>query len=208
MDKKLIQEIKRIKEISKINENSINEGILDDIGNFLSKASDEISKTKAVQKLKDFYNKAVSGGKTLDKPLSVNSDDDDFYKGILQGIGAPITPENMKFLYAWRKGESTKARNNPFATTKKGFNGTSVPSSSSGVKNYKTPQDGINATVATLKNGYYNCIVNGLKNDIGAANIAKCSSDLKTWGTGDLVAQVVKGGVSKPPKINNTTDMA
>ena len=120
MDKKLIQEIKRIKELSKINESSINEGILDDIGNFLSKASEEISKTKAVQKLKDFYNKIKSGADIFsDKPLSVNSSDDDFYKGILNGIGAPITPENMKFLYAWRKGESTNARNNPFATTKK-----------------------------------------------------------------------------------------
>jgi hypothetical protein len=209
MDKKLIQEINRIKELSKINENSINEGILDDIGNFLSKASEEISKTKAVQKLKGFYDKIKSGGDILsDKPLSVNSSDDDFYKGILKGIGAPITPENMKFLYAWRKGESTKARNNPFATTKKGFNGKSIPSSTAGVKNYKTPQNGIDATVATLKNGHYNCIVDGLKNNIGAANIAKCSSDLKTWGTGDLVAKVIKGGVSEPPKINNTTDMA
>jgi len=209
MDKKLIQEIKRIKELSKINESSINEGILDDIGNFLSKASEEISKTKAVQKLKDFYNKIKSGGDILsDKPLSVSSNDDDFYKGILSGIGAPVTPENMKFLYAWRKAESTKARNNPFATTKKGFNGKSVSSSSAGVKNYRTPQDGIDATVATLKNGHYNCIVDGLKNNIGAANIAKCGSDLKTWGTGDLVSNVIKGGVSQPPKINNTTDMA
>jgi hypothetical protein len=46
------------------------------------------------------------------------------------------------------------------------------------------------ATIKTLKNGYYNCIVSGLKDDIGASNIARCES-LKTWGTGDLVGKVV-----------------
>ena len=76
MDKKLIQEIKRIKELSKINESSINEGILDDIGNFLSKASEEISKTKAVQKLKDFYNKIKSG-------VDIFSDKNSFYVTII-----------------------------------------------------------------------------------------------------------------------------
>ena len=104
MDKKLIQEIKRIKELSNINESVINEGILDDIKNFISKASEEISKTKAFQKLKDFYGKVKLGGSTFsEKPFSVTTSDDDFYKGILNGIGAPITPENMKYLYAWRK---------------------------------------------------------------------------------------------------------
>jgi len=46
-------------------------------------------------------------------------------------------------------------------------------------------------TLKTLRNGYYDCIVNGLKNDIGASEIAKCPS-LKTWGTGNLVAKVVR----------------
>ena len=48
------------------------------------------------------------------------------------------------------------------------------------------------ATIKTLKNGLYSCIVEGLVNDIGAAKIAKCPS-LKTWGTGDLVAKVIDG---------------
>jgi hypothetical protein len=212
MEKKLIQEIKRIKELSNINEGSINENLLSDIKHFFEIASDKILETDTVKKLKEFFSEYISD---LDTETSETSSvfnetttDDDFYKEILDGINAPHTPENMKFLYAWRQAESTNARNNPFATTKKGFGGKSVKSSSVGVKNYKTPQDGIDATVATLKNGYYNCIVDGLKNNIGAANIAKCSSDLKTWGTGDLVAKVIKGGVPTPPKINNTTDMA
>jgi hypothetical protein len=60
------------------------------------------------------------------------------------------------------------------------------------VKNYLTIDDGMDATLKTLKNGRYNCIVNGLKNNIGAKKISgNCISDLKTWGTGDLVAKVV-----------------
>ena len=122
----------------------------------------------------------------------------------------------MLFLYGWRQSEHTEARNNPFGTTKSGFGGTSVPSSKAEVKNYPTRQDGINAIVATLKNGYYDCIVDGLKNNIGAKKISeKCTSDLKTWGTHattDLITKVLSGwetsGVKTPPKINSDHNMA
>jgi hypothetical protein len=74
---------------------------------------------------------------------------------------------------------------------------------SAGVRNYKSLEDGMIATIKTLRNGKYDCIVNGLKNDIGANNIAKCQS-LKTWGTGDLVAKVVNSYNSgATPKIKN-----
>ena len=53
------------------------------------------------------------------------------------------------------------------------------------------------ATVKTIKNGYYDCILNGLINDIGAESIAKCPS-LKTWGTGLLLLEVLKTGGGKP----------
>jgi hypothetical protein len=234
MGKRIIISEEEIREIKKLH--NLQEGWADDAIEYIKdkgeslvdfvkdiftddEEDDEEKSTKekekdAEEKIKDLEGKDKEEfEKELEKDGKFNSDiveksDKEFYKKILDGINAPHTDENFKFLYAWRKGESTKARNNPFATTKKGFNGTSVPSSGAGVKNYKTPQDGIDATVATLKNGHYNCIVDGLKNNIGAANIAKCSSDLKTWGTGDLVVQVIKGGVSAPPKINNTTDMA
>jgi hypothetical protein len=72
-----------------------------------------------------------------------------------------------------------------------------------GVKNYSSIEDGLIATLKTLRNGRYDCIVNGLKNDIGAAQIAKCPS-LKVWGTGDLVAKVVKGYESgSSPKVSS-----
>lgn len=116
--------------------------------------------------------------------------DQNFYKSLLENLGAPISDENLKFLYAWRQAEGKAGDYNPFNTTHRMQNSTSF--NKVGVQNYETEEDGLNATIKTLKNGRYNCIVDGLRNDIGAAEIANCES-LKTWGTGDLVKKVVSG---------------
>jgi len=127
--------------------------------------------------------------------------DKQFYESILTGIGAPITDENMKFFYAWRKGEGGKATNNPFNTTFKLSKDSNMSNYNKvGVKNYSTPNYGIEATVKTLQLPYYTCITDGLKNDIGAEKLSKCES-LKTWGTGDLVSKVLSRGDVTPPQI-------
>ena len=127
--------------------------------------------------------------------------DEDFYSAILTGVGAPITEENLKFFYAWRKGEGGKATNNPFNTTFKLSKDSGMSDYNKvGVKNYSTPNYGIEATVKTLLLPYYTCITNGLKNDIGSDKLSKCES-LKTWGTGDLVAKVLSKDDVTPPKI-------
>ena len=152
----------------------------------------------------------VSGNVT---PLTktTTTTDDEFYKSILKGIGAPISDENMKFFYAWRQAEGGKAKNNPFNTTqskpgstfynclKKGVSGCK-----SGVRNYLSSQDGIDATVRTIKNGRYQNIINALKT---GDNAEKSALALKSspWGTGELALKVVRGYNSgsspKPPKI-------
>lgn len=125
--------------------------------------------------------------------------DQNFYAKLLENLGAPVSEENMKFLYAWRQAEGRGGKFNPFNTTWTLPGSTSM--NSHGVKNYQTLEDGMVATIKTLKNGRYNCIVDGLKNDIGASEIAKCES-LKTWGTGDLVAKVVSSyNAGSSPKI-------
>lgn len=127
--------------------------------------------------------------------------DKNFYEKLLKELGAPVSDENMKFLYAWRQAEGKAGKYNPFNTTHKMPNSTNF--NSVGVKNYQSIEDGLYATIKTLKNGRYNCIVDGLKNDIGAAQIAKCES-LKVWGTGDLVAKVVRGYESgSSPKVSS-----
>jgi hypothetical protein len=146
---------------------------------------------------------------------SVDMSDDEVYKKILQGIGAPITDENMKFFYAWRQSEGAHARYNPFNTTQpkdgssfynclKRKNG----KCSGGVRNYPSLQVGIDATIKTLLNGHYDCIVDQLRNNESctkhctARYIARhCRKDLKTWGTGDLVGKVLDGKTLNPPEI-------
>lgn len=127
--------------------------------------------------------------------------DKNFYAKLLENLGAPVTDENMKFMYAWRQAEGKGGTYNPFNTTWD-MPG-SVKINSHGVRSYKSLEDGMVATVKTLKHPRYVCIVDGLKNNIGASEISKCES-LKTWGTGDLVAKVVTGyNNGSQPKLSS-----
>ena len=151
-----------------------------------------------------------------------------FYQDILKSIGANVTCQKMLFFYAWRTGESSKSSYNPFATTqpnevnegcyynclKSGVGYTPVgcrecPSGTSpGVRNYKTYESGLKNTVKTLTNGRYNNVVTKLKNDnITAEEIASEKSELKTWGTGGLVLDILKYNEKiKPTPISKYGD--
>lgn len=143
---------------------------------------------KLIELLKEKGVKSEDLKKNIDS-INVNDlEDKNFYAKLLENLGAPISDENMKFMYAWRQAEGRGGTYNPFNTTWDLPNSTVM--NSHGVRNYASLEDGLVATVKTLKNGRYDCIVNGLKNDIGASEISRCES-LKTWGTGDLVAKVV-----------------
>ena len=155
--------------------------------------------TKLIELLKEKGVKSEDLKKNIDT-INVNDlEDKNFYAKLLENLGAPITEENMKFMYAWRQAEGKGGTYNPFNTTWN-LPGSTVMNSA-GVRNYKTIEDGLTATVKTLKNGRYDCIVNGLRDNIGADNIARCES-LKVWGTGDLVGRVVSSYNSgSSPKI-------
>jgi hypothetical protein len=137
-----------------------------------------------------------------------SSDDKGFYTKVLSNIGAPISKENLLFFYAWRQAEGAKSTYNPFNTTqpKEGSTLWNCLSKKGGkcvggVRNYKSKQDGIDATVKTINNGNYKCIVDGLKGDKGASKIAECS-DLKKWGTGGGITRVLKTKKINPPAIS------
>lgn len=122
----------------------------------------------------------------------------DFYENLLRRLGAPITDENLKFLYAWRQAEGDGGKYNPFNTTLKKPGSTFFNYLNSqktiGVQNYPNEEVGITATIDTLNHNRYKCITDGLKQDIGATEITnKCASALKTWGTGDLIGKVLAG---------------
>lgn len=115
-----------------------------------------------------------------------------FYKKILNDLNVPITTQNLLFFAAWRVGEfgtsgkgttGVGCTNNPFATT---YNLKKDPGqtvfNSAGVKNYTKPEYGIEAIVKTLKLGYYTAIVRGLKDDVGALELAY-RLEKSPWGT-------------------------
>lgn len=213
--KKLIteDEEKKIKQLHSLDENMLND-FIDKV-----KSSDTVQNIK--KKFEDLFGIKLGDEKETEtkgeedeedtniKVTEPSSKDQEFYEKVLKGIGAPVTKGNLKFMYAWRQGEGAKARFNPFNTTK------SKPDASfynclkkdgekcvAGVRNYESEDEGIKATVETLNLDYYDCITDGLKNDIGAKKIArKCKSALKTWGTGELVSKVLDGGNLKPPTI-------
>lgn len=165
------------------------------------------SESKSSEVGKSLGSKLSAGNYKMTEP---DSKDKKFYEDVLEGIGAPVTSENLTFFYAWRQAEGAKATYNPFNTTQKKENSTlwnclkkKEGKCVAGVRNYNSEEDGIDATIKTLKNGHYKCIVDGLKNDIGAKKIAQCS-DLKTWGTGEGISRVLNTGKINPPSISTT----
>lgn len=133
------------------------------------------------------------------------SGDDSFFKAILVGIGAPVTKNNINYLYAWRQAEGGHATFNPFNTTMKREGATNY--NSVGVKNYISEQQGIEATVSTLldnRHHRYDAILSALKNDSDPMITAEALVS-SPWGTGELAKKVISGyqagATPKPPPI-------
>lgn len=114
----------------------------------------------------------------------------DWAAGVLNGIGAPVDATNIDTLYAWSNAETAPYDlmrwNNPLNTTEKygsSFDSGAQPGQHD-VQVYASVQDGINATVLTLTNGYYPTIVSHLRNSIPRQQWADCCTELGRWGTG------------------------
>lgn len=131
----------------------------------------------------------------------------DFYRAVLTGIGAPVTDNNLVYLYAWRQSEGGSAAFNPFNTTQKGEGATNY--NRVGVKNYTSAEQGIEATIKTITNGRYNSIINSLKMDKPPMETAEALV-ASPWGTGGLIKKVISGyeaGYSlKPKEISRYTE--
>lgn len=148
------------------------------------------------------------------KIIEPSSEDKNFYKEVLQKLGAPVSKQNLLFFYAWRQAEGASATFNPFNTTQKKEGSTfynclkrKSKKCIGGVQNFLTRQDGIDATVKTITNGRYKCIDDGLKKDKGALQISKCASDFVTWAgknRGDYVFKILDKKSVKPSEISKT----
>lgn len=110
---------------------------------------------------------------------------------ILKGVGAPVTPQNLLFVNDWARAEGGSAANNPFNTTQGAPGASSY--NSVGVRNYGSPQQGIQATVQTLQNGRYGPIIQALQQGSSARSAAQALAS-SPWGTGSLVLKMLGGG--------------
>lgn len=120
---------------------------------------------------------------------------------ILRGVGAPATPQNLRFLDAWQRAEGGGTANaanfNPLNTTQGAAGAGSI--NSVGVKSYRNAGQGIRATVQTLLNGHYGDIVGGLRSGRASAQQLASSRSLSTWGTGGGVLRALGQGAVSPP---------
>jgi len=223
MEKKLIQEIKRMKELSNIKESKLDENFIDDITDFIGSGynglfdNNNIKKTTSnIKSFIDNLTTTKNTTSTFDIPTTDNfnkemgdgitSSDDYFYKKILEGIGAPWNTKTKLMMYSWRRAEGGPCKNNPFNSMMSLPDVKTSCCNSVCVKNYPTSQDGIKATIQTLINGKgtiynYDGIIDGLKN----SNTSQFIEGLRNskWGTNtDLVETILKdyySGVSKRP---------
>jgi hypothetical protein len=197
MSKKFIlteEEKNQIKGLYNINEQDGDDFLIKAFEKFMTPSKDSNTDSNTDSKTDSKTDSSMVPSKT--------TPDDEFYQKVLSCVGAKPTKDNMSFMYAWRQAEGGKASNNPFNTTHKMPGSTTY--NSHNVQNYKSSEDGIQATCKTLNNGRYNDIVDGLKNDVGLFDLSRMKG-LKTWGTGELLAKVadgyLKGSSPKPQAI-------
>ena len=99
-------------------------------------------------------------------------------RALLQAMGLPVTAGNVTVIEEWEAREGgnwlNTARYNPLNTTQQEAGATSI--NSVGVKAYTSWQEGLQATVTTLRNGYYDHILAALKRNDQAGAIAAIRS--------------------------------
>lgn len=113
---------------------------------------------------------------------------------ILTRLGIPPNWERLTDMVMWQLAEGGAwngniARNNPLNTT---YNmPDSIVINDVGVKAYATYEDGINATISTLKLGYYTTILTALINNAPQPIFANVVGRT-LWGTqiGDMLGQI------------------
>lgn len=132
---------------------------------------------------------------------------------VLQKLGYPVTAGGVQALAGWAKAEgghwNNKARYNPLNTTQPEA-GAGNTGAQGNIKVYKSWDQGIDATVQTLRNGRYSGILSGLRAGDPTAVAAAINSS--PWGTsGSLVSQTIratKGTVPTLPPATSTPDAA
>lgn len=123
---------------------------------------------------------------TTTKTTATTATRGDFFRAVLAKLGAPADSvagrRNLDFFAAWGRAEGTKAAYNPLATTLARSGATDF--NSVGVKNYASFDQGVDATVETLRN--YPAVVGFLRQGQPQAILTtpRGQSELNKWQSG------------------------
>jgi peptidoglycan hydrolase CwlO-like protein len=108
-------------------------------------------------------------------------------QALVKSLNMPMTADNVAAIVAWEMAEGghwyNTAYYNPLNTTQD-MPGATV-FNSVGVKAYTSWRQGLEATVKTLKNGYYDGIIAALRRGNDSAGVAQAVGN-SPWGTGDF----------------------
>lgn len=121
---------------------------------------------------------------------------EDFARLFLEAIDAPVTQRNLWAVVSWCQAEGSEARFNPLATTQEMPGATNF--NYKGVKNYKTLEQGVEATAKTLNYGAdrdiygYKPIRRRLRRNVWAYWTLRAVED-SIWGTGGLALRCLPG---------------
>lgn len=100
-------------------------------------------------------------------------------RDVLAGLGnGQPSAATVKYMEAWHRAEGGTAAFNWINTTQPAAGATDY--NSVGVKNYVSYEQGIQATVITLENGYYPRTLHGLQTNAPVVD----DGEMGTWGTG------------------------
>jgi hypothetical protein len=108
---------------------------------------------------------------------------------ILNTLGFNDAPNSEVALVCWmvKEGSTSGGSSNPLNTKQPMPKAKQLPN---GVYAYDSDDDGLKATVTTLKNGHYNAIVSALKNDTDYVTTCRYI-DSSVWGTKGATAVAV-----------------
>ena len=146
--------------------------------------------TAKIQKILDAQRPAKGGG-GLESPVPLSNHyvPLTWAKALLQQLGMPLTEQNVAAVTAWELAEGghwhNSAHYNPLDTTMPEPGATAM--NSVGVKAYVSWAQGFQATIATLRNGYYGGILAALRAGDDAIAVADAVA-ASPWGTGNFTS--------------------
>lgn len=105
----------------------------------------------------------------------------EFGRECFKRVSVPPNGKTLTFFVAWCAFENTMALNNPCATEK--HYGNSYDFNSAGVQNYPTWQDGVDAWVLTIENGYYDNLLKVLRKSTSSPRAMLNALDNAPWGS-------------------------